>query len=66
MEYENNRLCFPESTGQDLHLVGLTGTVFFTNRLNWTNYLQYNAQPEQLNGNRRLQWKYITWVHRPR
>ena len=63
MEYENNRLCFSESTGQDLHLVGLTGLVVITNRRNWTNYLPYNAQTEQLNANRRLQGGLVYTEH---
>lgn len=48
-----------KNLGKDtFHLGRFTGEVFFSNRLNWTTYLQYNTQLNNFNINSRLQWEY--------
>lgn len=48
-----------EHLGKDtFHLARFTGEVFFSNRLNWTTYVQYNTQQNNFNINSRLQWEY--------
>ena len=58
LNYEYNALSFGERGNQGLHLLGLSTEVFFNNRLNWTTYVQYNEQADNLNINSRLQWEY--------
>lgn len=43
---------------ETFHLARFTGEVFFNNRLNWTTYVQYNTQNDNVNINSRLQWEY--------
>ncbi len=56
--YEYNRLDFDELGREDFHLLQFTGEVFFSNKINWTTYVQYNTQFDNLNVNSRLQWEY--------
>ena len=58
LNYEYNSFSFDELGKQNLHLMGLTTEVFFSNKLNWTTYFQYNEQIDNFNINSRLQWEY--------
>jgi len=58
LNYEYNQLQFDELGNQGLHLLGFTKEIFFNNKLNWTTYVQYNQQADNLNINSRLQWEY--------
>jgi len=58
MNYEYNTLSFEELGTQNLHLFGISAEVFFSNKLNWTTYIQYNQQIDNFNINSRLQWEY--------
>jgi hypothetical protein len=55
-DYEWNSL--NRSGITNFHLLRFTTEIFFTNRLNWTTYAQYNTQLNNLNINSRLQWEY--------
>ena len=56
--YEINKLDLNELGEETFHLTRFTGEVFFSNRLNWTTYVQYNTQRDNFNINSRLQWEY--------
>jgi len=56
--YELNDINLKEFGSETFHLVQFTGEVFFSNRLNWTTYIQYNTQIENFNVNSRVQWEY--------
>ncbi len=56
--YEYNTLSFDEQGSQDLHLLGISAELFFNNKLNWTTYIQYNQQIDNINFYSRLQWEY--------
>jgi hypothetical protein len=56
--YEINELDLNELGSETFHLARFTGEVFFTNRLNWTTYIQYNDQIDNFNINSRMQWEY--------
>ncbi len=56
--YQLDDLDLKELGQQTFHLARFTGEVFFTNRLNWTTYVQYSTQNDNLNINSRLQWEY--------
>ncbi|MCB0642799.1 MAG: hypothetical protein KDC44_14220, partial [Phaeodactylibacter sp.] len=58
LNYEYNALDIGALGQADLHLLGLTTELFFSNKLNWTTYLQYNKQIDNFNINSRLQWEY--------
>ncbi|MEO1515491.1 MAG: DUF5916 domain-containing protein [Bacteroidota bacterium] len=58
MNYEYNTLSFEDLGQQNLHLFGLRAEIFFSNKLNWTTYIQYNEQIDNFNINSRLQWEY--------
>ncbi|NET37503.1 MAG: hypothetical protein F6K19_36680 [Cyanothece sp. SIO1E1] len=58
LNYEYNTLSFSEIGQQNLHLFGISAEVFFSNKLNWTTYIQYNQQIDNFNINSRLQWEY--------
>lgn len=58
LNYEVNYLDLKTLGQKTFHLLGFTGEVFFNNRLNWTTYVQYNTQRNNLNVNSRLQWEY--------
>ncbi|MEM8897383.1 MAG: DUF5916 domain-containing protein [Bacteroidota bacterium] len=56
--YEYNNIKLENGDGRPLHLLGISTEVFFSNKLNWTTYLQYNQQIDNFNVNSRLQWEY--------
>lgn len=56
--YETNKVDLKELGDKRFHLARFTGEVFFTNRLNWTTYVQYNNQFDSFNINSRIQWEY--------
>lgn len=58
VNYEYNKLSFDDLGNQPLHLLGVTTELFINNKLNWTTYLQYNEQIDNININSRLQWEY--------
>lgn len=58
MSYQYDQLNLRELGRDQFHLARFTGEVFFTNRLNWTTYVQYSTQNDNLNINSRLQWEY--------
>ncbi|MBC9798071.1 DUF5916 domain-containing protein [Sinomicrobium weinanense] len=58
ISYEVNALDLNELGNKTFHLAQFTGEVFFSNRLNWTTYVQYNTQENNFNINSRLQWEY--------
>ncbi len=58
MRYERNDIDLKELGNDIFHLARFTGEVFFSNRLNWTTYVQYNTQFDNFNINSRLQWEY--------
>ena len=58
VSYDLNKIDLGELGKKDFHLARFTGEVFFSNRLNWTTYLQYNTQIDNFNINSRLQWEY--------
>jgi len=58
LNYEYNTFRFDDVGEQTLQLVGLKKEVFFSNKLNWTTYMQYNEQIDNINFNSRIQWEY--------
>lgn len=58
VRYQIDDLNLDELGRETFHLAQFTGEVFFTNRLNWTTYVQYSTQNDNLNVNSRLQWEY--------
>lgn len=58
LRYERNGIDLKELGRETFHLARFTGEIFFSNRLNWTNYVQYNTQFDNFNINSRLQWEY--------
>ena len=58
LSYERNAIDLSELGKDTFNLTRFTGEVFFSNRLNWTTYLQYNTQFDSFNINTRLQWEY--------
>jgi hypothetical protein len=58
LRYERNDLDLKELGNDTFHLARFTGEIFFSNRLNWTTYVQYNTQFDNFNINTRLQWEY--------
>jgi hypothetical protein len=56
--YEANKIDLNELGSKTFHLLRFTGEMFFSNRLNWTNYVQYNSRSNSFNVNSRLQWEY--------
>ena len=58
LRYERNDIDLKELGSDTFHLARFTGEVFFSNRLNWTTYVQYNTQFDNFNINSRLQWEY--------
>lgn len=58
LRYERNGIDLKELGRETFHLARFTGEVFFSNRLNWTTYIQYNTQFDNFNINSRLQWEY--------
>ncbi|OSY88230.1 hypothetical protein WH52_05465 [Tenacibaculum holothuriorum] len=58
IEYKQNYIDLNNLGKETFHLLNFTGEVFFSNRLNWTTYVQYNTQRDNFNINSRLQWEY--------
>ncbi|WP_272151278.1 DUF5916 domain-containing protein [Tenacibaculum aiptasiae] len=58
VRYERNDIDLNELGSDTFHLARFSGEVFFSNRLNWTTYVQYNTQFDNFNINSRLQWEY--------
>ena len=58
LSYDVNKIDLNQLGKETFHLTRFTGEVFFSNRLNWTTYVQYNTQRDNFNVNTRLQWEY--------
>ncbi len=58
VRYERNGIDLKELGSDTFHLARFIGEVFFSNRLSWTTYVQYNTQFDNFNINSRLQWEY--------
>jgi hypothetical protein len=58
VSYDVNTIDLNELGNETFHLARFTGQVFFSNRINWTTYVQYNTQGDNFNVNSRLQWEY--------
>jgi len=58
LTYDINHIDLNALGSETFHLSRLTSQIFFSNRLNWTTYLQYNTQIDNFNINSRLQWEY--------
>lgn len=58
VNYDINTIDLNELGKETFHLTRFTGELFFSNRLNWTTYVQYNTQRNNFNINSRLQWEY--------
>jgi len=56
--YSMNQVNLNELGKRTFHLAQLTTEIYFSNRLNWTTYLQYNTQLNNFNINSRIQWEY--------
>jgi len=56
--YQFNDVKLKELGQKTFHLARLTSEIYFSNRLNWTTYLQYNTQANNFNINSRFQWEY--------
>jgi len=58
LEYQMNTIDLKKLGEKTFHLAQITGEIFFSNKLSWTNYVQYNTQKNNFNVNSRLQWEY--------
>jgi hypothetical protein len=58
LNYDFNEIDLNLLGKETFHLARFTGQIFFSNRLNWTTYVQYNTQQDNFNINSRLQWEY--------
>ena len=58
LTYDINKIDLNSLGEETFHLTRFTGEVFFSNRLNWTTYIQHNTQRDNFNINSRLQWEY--------
>ncbi len=59
VRYVGNRVELPGNYGEaTLHLIGPQSEISFSNNLNWTTFVQYNTQSDNLNINSRLQWRF--------
>lgn len=58
LTYDINKIDLNSLGKETFHLTRFTGEVFFSNRLNWTTYVQHNTQSDNFNINSRLQWEY--------
>lgn len=56
--YFINAIDLNELGQRTFHLGRLTSEIYFSNRLNWTTYFQYNTQRDNFNVNSRIQWEY--------
>lgn len=56
---ERHELSFPENIGESNRvLFNSRIEYFFTTKLNWTCFFQYNTQSNNVNINSRIQWRY--------
>ncbi len=58
LNYDVNAIDLETLGKETFHLARFTGEIFFSTRLNWTTYVQYNTQLNNFNVNSRLQWEY--------
>lgn len=58
LAHDVNHINLNELGKATFHLSRFTSQIFFSNRLNWTTYIQYNTQRDNFNINSRLQWEY--------
>ena len=58
IDYNINTIDLNKLGKETFHLAQFAGEVFFSNKLSWTNYVQYNTQKNNFNINSRLQWEY--------
>ncbi|MBC8755044.1 carbohydrate binding family 9 domain-containing protein [Kordia sp. YSTF-M3] len=58
LTHDVNHIDLNELGKETFHLSRFTSEIFFSNRLNWTTYIQYNTQRDNFNINSRLQWEY--------
>lgn len=56
--YNINTIDLNELGKETFHLTRFKGEVFLSNTLNWTTYIQYNTQQDNININSQLQWEY--------
>jgi hypothetical protein len=60
LRYEFNAIGLPENLeSAQLHLLGATSEISFSNKMFWTTFLQYNTQADNFNINSRFQWRYL-------
>ncbi len=60
LRYEFNDIRLPENLeSAQLHLLGATSEISFSNKMFWTTFLQYNTQADNFNINSRFQWRYL-------
>lgn len=56
---ERDELTFPQQYGvSNRTLINSRVEIFFSNKLNWTTFFQYNTQSNNININSRVQWRY--------
>lgn len=59
ISYTQNKVDLGGEFGStDLHLIGPTAQISFSNTIFWTSFLQYNTQAENFNINSRFQWRF--------
>ena len=59
VSYTQNKVDLGGDFGStNLHLIGPTAQISFSNTMFWTSFLQYNTQAENFNLNSRFQWRF--------
>jgi hypothetical protein len=59
ISYTQNKVDLGGEYGStDLHLIGPSANISFSNTIFWTSFLQYNTQAENFNVNSRFQWRF--------
>lgn len=59
LTYNFNTVNLADPFGKkDLHLIGGRAELFFSRKMAWTTFLQYNTQAEYFTINARFQWRY--------
>lgn len=56
--YVMNKVSLRELGQRTFHLIRLTSEIYFNNQMNWTTYVQYNTQANNMNITSRVQWEY--------
>jgi len=56
--YFIDRVDLKENGKRTLHLANLQKEIYLNNKLNWTTYVQYSTQADNVNFNTRWQWEY--------